>query len=93
MCSKINLTKDFWSCPRLFFEAILLVISDVDASVNANWIRFRVLLDLERVNPIEVRIFGGIFDSFCLAAIWGFYWLPGCSNQKENQDGSPHPAP
>ena len=65
-----NLTNNCGGNSRLLFETELLVALDVDAAVNADRVRFRILLCLESVYSIQMRVLtGGVSDGFGLATI------------------------
>ena len=49
-----NLANNGRRCSLLFFKTVLFVVFDVDTSVNANGVRFRIHLRLENINPIEI---------------------------------------
>ena len=52
-----NLANNGRRCSLLFFKTVLFVVFDVDTSVNANGVRFRIHLRLENINPVEIGIF------------------------------------
>ena len=89
-----HLTRNCRGCSRLLFKTVLFIILDVNTAVNAYRIRFRVLLGLESVDPVQMRVlFPSISDSFGLTAIRGSDGPPQCRKEEKDKERCSHPAP